>query len=52
MATAAPVYDSRNEDPHFHACDTLVNAPDAQLDSITMPNVAFRLSTTRAHPAR
>ncbi|MCM3886691.1 CaiB/BaiF CoA-transferase family protein [Frankia sp. R82] len=47
-AAAAPVYhiDDILQDPHFQARRTLVNAPDVDLGTIRMPNVAFRLSAT------
>lgn len=47
-AAVAPVYDIQDilEDPHFRAREAVVNAPDTELGSITMPNVAFRLSAT------
>jgi crotonobetainyl-CoA:carnitine CoA-transferase CaiB-like acyl-CoA transferase len=47
-AAAAPVYDIDDilQDPHFQARNTLVDVPDADLGTIRMPNVAFKLSST------
>lgn len=52
-AAVAPIYevDDVLQDPHFRARQATVTVPDGELDSVCMPNVAFRLSeTTGADP--
>ncbi|MET8877954.1 CoA transferase, partial [Nocardia sp. NPDC004604] len=47
-AAAAPIYevDDVLRDPHFLAREVTVRVPDDELDSVRIPNVAFRLSAT------
>ncbi|WP_051710840.1 CoA transferase [Streptomyces sp. NRRL S-350] len=47
-AAVAPIYevDDVLQDPHFRARQATVTVPDSELDSVCMPNVAFRLSET------
>ncbi|MFJ2868451.1 CaiB/BaiF CoA transferase family protein [Kitasatospora sp. NPDC087314] len=47
-AAVAPIYevDDVLQDPHFQARQATVTVPDSELDSVRMPNVAFRLSET------
>ncbi|MFD4947653.1 CaiB/BaiF CoA transferase family protein [Streptomyces sp. NPDC058409] len=47
-AAVAPIYevDDVLDDPHFQARQATVHVPDSELDTVCMPNVAFRLSET------
>ncbi|MFE2336737.1 CaiB/BaiF CoA transferase family protein [Streptomyces coelicoflavus] len=47
-AAVAPIYevDDVLEDPHFQARRVTIDVPDSELDTVRMPNVAFRLSET------
>ncbi|SDK64117.1 CaiB/BaiF CoA transferase family protein [Nonomuraea jiangxiensis] len=48
QAAVAPIYDVSDlaTDPQYAALDTFVEVPDAELGSVTMQNVLFRMSDT------